>query len=94
MDGIVIFFSHSMEALQAKRESARKASADYRARQLAENPQQFIERQRGYARKCFKVYYHTNEEYRIRHLNRAKEKAYYDNSDDKFFLAIRRLYIL
>lgn len=79
--------------MDEKRESKRKASQAYRQRQLATNPIEYAERQRGYARKCFRIYYYTNKEYRERHKKEAREKAYYDNSNNQFLLVLRKLFI-
>jgi len=81
-----------MEKILAKRDSNRRATLAYKARQEATNPVEFAERQRGYARKCFRKYYATNTEYRVRHLQEAKDKYYYDNSTDRFLLCVRLLF--
>jgi hypothetical protein len=79
--------------MDEKRESRRKASQEYRERQLALNKEEYKERQRGYARKCFRIYYYTNDDYREKHKKEAREKAYYDNSKNQFLLVLRNLFI-
>ena len=53
----------------------------------------YMEKRRGYARRASKKMYDENPEVRQRVLARVKSAYYYDNSDDKFLLAIRRLFV-
>jgi len=53
----------------------------------------FMEKRREYARRASKKMYDGNPDSRDRKLNRTKEAYYYNNDDNKFLLAVRRLFI-
>lgn len=52
----------------------------------------FMEKRREYARRASKKMYDQNLDARQRILARVKSNYYYDESDGKFLLAVRRLF--
>jgi len=73
-------------------EAQQRASLAYRNRQLELDPKAFRERQLGYAKKSFRIYYALNDEYRLNQIRRASVRYYYDNSKDQFLKSIRNLF--
>jgi len=53
----------------------------------------FMEKRREYARRAMKKSYDENPDVRERIIARVKGAYYYDNSDGKYLLAVRRLFI-
>jgi len=73
-------------------EAQQRASLAYRTRQLEIDPKGFRERQLGYAKKSFRIYYALNAEYRLNQIRRSSERYYYNNSNDQFLKSIRNLF--
>ena len=73
-------------------EAQQRASLAYKNRQLEFNAAAYREKQLGYAKKSFRIYYAMNDEYRLNQIRRAKDRYYYDNSTDQFLKSIRNLF--
>jgi hypothetical protein len=76
-------------------EAQKRATVAYRNR-LKGTPKGDIlaDKMREYARKSFMKIYNSDEEFREKKKEECRLRVYYDNSDDKFLRAVRRLYEL
>jgi hypothetical protein len=53
----------------------------------------FMEKRREYARRAMKKAYDQKPDVRDKIIARVKSAYYYDNSDGKYLLAVRRLFV-
>ena len=75
-------------------DAQKRATLAYRERlRGTEKGELLAEKMRGYAKKSFNKIYNSDEAFRERKKEECRLRAYYDNSDDKFLRAIRKLFI-
>ena len=74
-------------------EAAKRATIAYRLRlKGTEKGDILADKMREYARKSFNKIYNSDEAFKKRKQEECRLRVYYDNSDDKFLRAVRRLY--
>ena len=74
-------------------EAQKRATVAYRNRlKGTEKGEILADKMRGYARKSFNKIYNNDMEFRERKREECRLRVYYDNSDDKFLRAVRRLF--
>lgn len=74
-------------------EAQKRATIAYRERLKGTAKGEILaDKMRGYARKSFNKIYNSDESFRERKREECRLRSYYDNSDDKFLRAIRKLF--
>ena len=75
-------------------EAQKRATVAYRERLKGTIKGEILaDKMRGYARKSFNKIYNNDPDFRERKREECRLRSYYDNSDDKFLRAIRKLFI-